>query len=162
MPLTSVRFVSVSSNMPSIADCSINQKLQHAAERQRRRRDIQQRAADFKVAERAAHETESAELASFQDDFDALLGRYLDEHPALQEHIGADVAARLRELYDLPDVCHVALLGRYLDEHPALQEHIGAVEKAVYRQLPVTLMRFAMEPIFSAAWQRDPGANLEP
>ena len=96
-----------------------------AAERQRRRRDIQQRAADFKVAERAALETESAELASFQDDFDALLGRYLDEHPALQEHI-------------------------------------GAVEKAVYRQLPVTLMRFAMEPIFSAAWQRDPGANLEP
>ena len=26
------------------------------------------------------------------------------------DEIGADVAARLRELYDLPDVCHVALL----------------------------------------------------
>ena len=30
-----------------------------------------------------------------------------DQSPTV---IGADVAARLRELYDLPDVCHVALL----------------------------------------------------
>ena len=93
-----------------------------AAERQRRRRDNQQQAVALKIAERAALETESAELACFQDDFDALLGRYLAEHPALREHI-------------------------------------GAVEKAVYRQLPVTLMRFAMEPIFS---KHEPNTEAQP
>ena len=41
------------------------------------------------------------------------------------DEIGADVAARLRELYDLPDVCHVALLDPTPRER-AMAETFGA------------------------------------
>lgn len=41
------------------------------------------------------------------------------------DEIGADVAARLRELYDLPDVCHVALLDPTPREQ-AMAETFGA------------------------------------
>ena len=60
-----------------------------AAERQRRRRQNQQQAVALKIAERAALETQSAELASFRNDFVNLLGDYLLERPTLREHIGA-------------------------------------------------------------------------
>ena len=60
-----------------------------AADRQRRRRDNQQQAVALKIAERAALETESAELACFEDDFVNLLGDYLLERPALREHTRA-------------------------------------------------------------------------
>ena len=45
-----------------------------------------------------------------------------DQSPTV---IGADVAARLRELYDLPDVCHVALLDPTPREQ-AMAETFGA------------------------------------
>ena len=41
------------------------------------------------------------------------------------DEAGADVAARLRELYDLPDVCHVALLDPTPREQ-AMAETFGA------------------------------------
>ena len=77
-----------------------------------------------------------------------------------QQAVASKIAERTALEAESPELAcfqedFVNLLGDYLLERPALREHTRAIQKIVDQVMPSLLFYYGMEPIFSAARQRD-------